>query len=268
MKRRFQHPLAAALLLLPVAPLVLSTPAAAQQRQSGVEIQALSVNADHGVAPGSTLRLTVRGSPDASAVQVRMGSGSITIPLREVAPGHYTADHVVRRSDRIDPTDVMTARLQKGERSASRKFSFPASFQALAQGAAPQPSPWQPEELARMDRGDRRDRMVPERERTADRDDRPPQINDLSPGNGERVGERGRVHISASIADEGSGLDLSAVRMRINGEDVSHGLRVTPDAVHLRDNLPPGRHTVEVRVADHARNTTTKTWSFDVVARD
>ena len=88
------------------------------------------------------------------------------------------------------------------------------------------------------------------------------------PANGERIGERGRVQISASIADEGSGLDLSAVRVRIDGQDVSNNVRVTPDAIQLRDDLPPGRHTVEVKVGDNARNTTTKTWSFDVLPRD
>jgi hypothetical protein len=60
-------------------------------------------------------------------------------------------------------------------------------------------------------------------------------------------------------------VDPGSVRLRINGDDVTADARVTPDAVHYRADLPPGRYQAEVRVRDHAGNTDIKSWTFDVV---
>jgi hypothetical protein len=79
------------------------------------------------------------------------------------------------------------------------------------------------------------------------------------------VSDQDRVHIGARLSDQGSGVDPGSVRLRINGDDVTADARVTPDAVHYRADLPPGRYQAEVRVRDHAGNTDIKSWTFDVV---
>jgi hypothetical protein len=58
------------------------------------------------------------------------------VPLRERTPGNYTGTYVVRRADRIDPTQFMAARVTHSQ-TVARNFAYPPSFQALAQGAGP-----------------------------------------------------------------------------------------------------------------------------------
>jgi hypothetical protein len=58
------------------------------------------------------------------------------------------------------------------------------------------------------------------------------------------------------------------VRLRLNGRDVTADARVSPDEVHYRADLDPGRYTAELTVRDQAGNATTKSWSFDVTPGD
>jgi hypothetical protein len=173
--------------------------------------------------------------------------------VRQRASGSYTGSYVIRRADRIDPMQLLTARLTYGERTYSRQFNFPTAFQALAMGAA-------------ADRSVRREERREER-REARRDERSPDILDLVPANGERVGERGRTRIGARLFDEGSGIDPASVRIRLNGRDVTPDARVTPDDVTFRDELEPGPYTAEVTARDQAGNMTRKAWTFEVTER-
>jgi hypothetical protein len=102
-------------------------------------------------------------------------------------------------------------------------------------------------------RGDRRLR----------RDDRAPQVFDITPTQGERVGDRGRTRISARVVDQGSG--IAQVSLHIDGRDVSQGVRLNGDELRYRDDLPRGRHTADLSVRDRAGNVTRRTWTFDVV---
>jgi hypothetical protein len=97
------------------------------------------------------------------------------------------------------------------------------------------------------------------------RDQRAPVISDVTPQQGDRVGERGWTRIGARITDAGSGIDLNSVVLRIDGRDVSHRARVDADEVRYRDDLRPGRHFAELTVRDRAGNATRRTWWFDVV---
>jgi hypothetical protein len=274
-KARLCTQLAAALLLAPAATF-LAQPAAAQQRAHvAPTIQSISVNADDGLSPGSTLRLQVTAAPRARKVEVVLGRSGIVVPLQERAPGSYTGQYVVRRADRIDPTQLISARVTPaaGGQTIARSFSYPPGFQALAMGAG--------EANADRDRdrdryGDRdrdhygdRDRDDDRgRERRHARDENVPQITELTPANGERVGERGRTRIGARLADVGSGIDASRVTLRVAGRDVTADARISADEVNYRADLEPGRYTAEVRAYDRAGNMASKAWTFDVASAE
>jgi hypothetical protein len=333
MKASLRPTVAALLLLIPGAAF-LAAPAVAQQRVTvAPSIQGITLNADRGLAPGSTLQISVRAASRALEAEVRLGDSGIAIPLREVAPGTYRGSYTVRQSDRIDASGMLTVHLNAGAQRVSRNFSYPESFQAQAPGRGETPrierfvirnaerlepgreirfrmigtpggDAWLdiPGVAARVNLAEtrpgvyvgeytirRRDsaaafqdaratlalgrqraiaRADQGREPAAPRDEQPPSISKLTPSNGERMGERGRVHISAALADEGSGVDTDSVRLRVDGQDVTRDARVTADEVNFREDLRPGRHAVEVSVKDRAGNTTTKSWAFDVIDRD
>lgn len=98
------------------------------------------------------------------------------------------------------------------------------------------------------------------------RDQRPPQITDVTPDHGDRIGDRGRTRISARFHDEGSG--VQAVWLRVDGRDVTRKSRLEHDTIRFRDDLAPGRHVAEVMVRDRAGNVNRRAWSFVVVDRD
>jgi hypothetical protein len=314
-----------------LAPLAatLSAPAAHAATATQPPISNISVNSDAGVAPGATLRLQLTAPQDARRVNITLGDSGIVVGLREKAPGNYTGTYVVRRGDRIDPTQLMTARVVVGDNTLTRQFRYPPSFQALSGGGngpqaqapgprmaierffirsagavepgrelrfrllgAPGGDAWMdiPGVVQRLDlretrpgeyegRYTVRQRDNPEAFRTAMAtlrrgDDQvtarlqfnqPPQITDLQPANGDRVTTRGRTHIAARITDEGGGVDPARVRLRLNGRDVTADARITPDEVHFRADLDPGRYAVELTARDESGNMTTKTWTFDVV---
>jgi len=61
----------------------------------------------------------------------------VRVPLHERAPGEYVGAHVIRRSERIDPTGRMTVHAGWGETPVALAFNYPAAFQAQEMGAAP-----------------------------------------------------------------------------------------------------------------------------------
>lgn len=99
------------------------------------------------------------------------------------------------------------------------------------------------------------------------RDDRAPQISDLTPSQGERVGVRGLTRVSAHFTDQGSGVDLGSLVLRLDGRVVTHRARVDGDGIRYADDLRPGRHVADLVVRDRAGNTARRSWSFDVVDR-
>ena len=332
----------AAALMLALAPLggsLLALPAAAAPAAAQPAIANISINSDAGVSPGATIRLQLTAAANASRASVTLGDSGIVVPLTQQGAGNYAGSHVVRRSDRIDPTQLMTARITVGERTVARQFHYPPSFQALAMGAAPQAAqapvqvqapPQAPVARMAIERffirstgpvepgrelrfrlvgapgGDAwmdipgviqgvdlretrpgeyegvytvRQRDNPDAFRTAvatlqrgaDRIsarlqfNMPPQITDLLPAHGDRVTARGRTHIAARITDDGGQVDPSRIRMRLNGHDVTANARITPDEVHYRADLEPGRYAVELTARDTTGNMTSKTRTFDVL---
>lgn len=336
MTTRLRSTVAAAMLLAPLAATFVAEPVAAQQRTAVAQPQItnMALNSDAGLSPGATLRVQLYATPDARRASLSLGDSGILVPLRQQARGNYTGSYVVRRGDRIDPTQLMTARVTFGDRVYSRQFNYPPGFQALAMGAAPaQPAAIERFVMRPMGRlepgrelrfrlvgapgGDawmdipgvisgvdlaevrpgvyegnytirRRDNLAAferavatlkhgnqrvtarvdvrggGREFGEARDERPPQISEMTPGNGDRITERENLRIGARLSDEGSGIDAGSVRMRLNGRDVTADARVSEDRVVLRDDLAPGRYTAEVTVRDRAGNAATKAWTFDV----
>lgn len=228
------HVAAAALLLFPMAALV-AQPVQAQQRAVVAQpsVRALTLDSNAGLAPGAVLRVQVQASPGARNPNVTLANG-VRVALREQAPGRYVGTHTVRRSDRIDPRKAITARANYGSLTIAQKFDFPASFQALAMGAAA-------------------------------RDKQAPRITRLTPANGGRVDEHGRTFIQAKLDDKGSGVDARSVRLIVDGLDVTRDARVTEDDVAYRERLGRGTHRAELVVRDHAGNVNRTSWSFRVV---
>lgn len=330
---------AAMMLLAPMAATLVATPAAAQQRAVVAQpaIRSMAVNADNGLAPGSTLQLHLYATPGAQWSNVTLGDSGVRVTLAERDRGHYTGRYVVRRADRIDPMQLMTARAHYGNRTVALNFTYPPAFQAAAMGAGPAPEierfvarargevrpgrelqfrlvgepgarvmfrvpgvfgntlmtevrPGVYEGSYTVRRGDdvdaferavatlRKDGQrvtarVDTRGRGWDddnqaRDNRPPQISRMDPSQGERVGEQGRVRVSAQLEDEGSGIDPGSVRLRLNGRDVTSDARMRGDRIVYRENLPDGRYTVELTARDKAGNAARESWTFNVVDRD
>ncbi|HZY18975.1 MAG TPA: hypothetical protein VFE82_10870 [Ramlibacter sp.] len=98
-------------------------------------IDSLEVNADAGLLPGSRVDFTLRGSPGGRARVQVLGAG-IELALREGAPGLYTGDYTVRRTDRVDAGATLRASIDAGARSVVADYAFPPSFKAHQQAMA------------------------------------------------------------------------------------------------------------------------------------
>lgn len=145
------------------------------------------------------------------------------VPMRETRPGHYEGTYTLRRQDDLMSAGLVTATLRADD---NRVVTATLSQPLIS-------------------------------------DNRPPQIGNLAPRQGEAVS--GPAVVSGSFDDaRGGGVDPSSVRIVVSGRDVTSLAQVTPREFSFRDRLPPGRHTVEVTAADRAGNVAQKTWSFDV----
>lgn len=138
-KTTLRSTVAAVMLLAPLAASFVAQPAHAATRATVAQPQItnMALNSDSGLSPGATLRVQLSATPNARSASITLGDSGVTVPLRQQTRGNYTGSYVVRRSDRIDPTQLITARVQFGNRNYSREFNFPPAFQALAMGAAP-----------------------------------------------------------------------------------------------------------------------------------
>jgi Bacterial Ig-like domain len=74
--------------------------------------------------------------------------------------------------------------------------------------------------------------------------------------------------LSADLSDEGSGIDLSATRLIINGRDLSGEAKIASDHITYKPSnaLSTGEQTVQIIVSDRAGNTSQQTWHFTVNA--
>jgi hypothetical protein len=117
-------------------------------------------------------------------------------------------------------------------------------------------------------------------------DNDPPVIDKLEPENGAYINGRPPLHLSAHIVDEGSGLDLSTLTMKLDeqplprkSEDTFSSSAADNGFSYRNDShtveyttiendsgksatLADGHHTVTVSVKDWKGNQLNKTWTF------
>ena len=112
----------------------------------------------------------------------------------------------------------------------------------------------------------------------------PPTVTPLTPEVGDVLSGRPPFYISASVSDEGSGLDLKTLSLKIDDKPVVRKPD-TPDAIDKigftfdedtgflqyvinesnsgrNTTLSDGPHTITITVKDYMGNTTTKSWTF------
>jgi len=237
MKSTLRTRLAAALVLAPLG-FIAAQPAAAQHFRSQAivaqqpMIERFVLRTHGAIEPGEQVRFRLVGVPDARAL-LDVPGVLRAARMTETRPGVYEAVYVVRWRDDPAAFTQAVATLQLGGQQVSARVE---------------------------DRGGWDDRVA--------RDRRGPEISDLTPAEGDRVGERRWTRISARVSDDRSGIDPASVRLRVDGRDVSDRARFDGDEVRFRDDLAPGRHVAELLVRDRAGNTSSRAWSFDVVDRD
>lgn len=192
------------------------------------EIQRFVVRGANRIVPGRELRFRLVGAPGAEA-SVRIPGVVRDVDLTEIRPGVYRGSYTVRRADDLDAFDRAIAILRSGNQRTTARVVLEDDDDDFAR-----------------------------------RDAQPPQITDVTPTNGERVDDR-RTRISARISDNRSGIDTDSIRLRLDGQDVTHAARITEDRIRYRDELDRGNHTAELVVRDRAGNVTRTAWSFRVV---
>jgi hypothetical protein len=246
MKSTPRTPIAALALIVPLAGALVAQPAAAASHAvvapavvtravvAQPAIHAIVLDSSAGLAPGAVLRVQVQATPGARNPAVTLGTSGVRVALREQGPGRYVGTYTVRRGDRIDPHQRLTARASFGSRSIAQAFDYPTPFQALAMGAG---------------RGD----------------ERAPTVSQLTPSNGARLGEPGRTAIHARLADQGSGVDPRSVRLTVDGLDVTRDARIDQDQVAYVERLGRGTHQAVLVVRDRSGNASRTAWSFRVI---
>ena len=192
---------------------------------------------------GVVLTYRVTGVPG-SNVRLRNASYPQEIQLKEVQPGVYEVEYVIAPNE--DPRNVLTAVAHAVSTEKDEAVARLGGFGTLSPGAVAVPTPPRPPVVA-------------------PRDNRGPDIASVSPAQGERVSGRGRTRIEAHFGDDRSGVDPNSVRLRVDGRDVTRDSRIDGNGIQYRDDLAPGRHSVELTVRDRAGNTSRRSWTFDVV---
>lgn len=239
-----RKPLAAAMLAaLPLAAALVPHPAQAQDYGFRAPAFAPSAHIDrfvmraHGdIRPGTEVRYRLRATPGARA-WIDVPGVVRGLAMTETRPGMYEASYTVRWRD--EPREFSHANVT-------------VEYRGLRQ-------------TARVHVGDDHDYAW---DRWQRRDDRAPQISSVTPTQGERVTDRGRVLVTARVSDIGSGIDEDGIVLRIDGREVSGRVRLEDGEVRVREDLRPGRHVAELVVRDRAGNTTRRAWSFEVFDDD
>ena len=95
---------------------------------STADLRELSVRADSGLAPGSTLAFELRGRPGTQRTEIALTGSGVIIPLLERSPGVYAGTHVIRVGDRFDPNQLITARSWRSGIPEERTFLWPTEF--------------------------------------------------------------------------------------------------------------------------------------------
>ena len=121
MKKQLRNYVASAMLLGPVAATLLAFPSSALAQSASPELRSLQVMADSGLDAGSTLSITLIGTPRGEA-SVRIGGLRDSIALTETERGIYQGRYTIRRTDRIANDAQVQAILRQGNRSTAADY--------------------------------------------------------------------------------------------------------------------------------------------------
>lgn len=237
MQSQVRSHVAAVMLLAPVAAMVAG-PAFAQRAvvAPASVIQQFEARPSGQLERGTELRFRLVGARDGRA-WVDVPGVVRGVELTETRPGLYEGSYTVRRRDSLDSFSEAVATLQAGNARATARVDLRNVDREYGRGYG-----W-------------------------GRDNRGPEISNLSPADNARVveRERERTTISARLSDDGRGVDPNSVTLQVDGRDVTRNARITDNEIHYRDDLGRGRHTAELTVRDRAGNTARRTWSFEVI---
>lgn len=144
MKKEIRNSLASAFLLLPAAASLLALPSTALAQRATPELRSLQVTADDGLEAGSTLTITLLGTPRLEA-SVRIRGMRDNIELTETERGVYVGRYTIKRSDRIEGDEEVRATLRQGNRTASANYTLAEAMPRPRVVAPPPPAPRPPE---------------------------------------------------------------------------------------------------------------------------
>lgn len=210
------------------APVAIAPPAPPAPPAPAPRIERFSLAPIDRIEPGAELEFALDGFPGAT-VRVDLPGIENDVALREVRPGRYEGSYTIRRADHLNLSRPMVATLRVGERVVTANLTLQVA----------QPSG----------------------------DNRPPNLVNIAPREGEVVAGGPIIQISANFEDRGgSGVDPATVRIGVSGRNVTGDAQIAPTGFNLRANLPPGRHTIDVTARDRAGNALHRVWSFDVAA--
>lgn len=131
MKAQLRNHVAALFLLAPAAVTLAALPSAAMAQAATPEVFSLQVTSDNGLAPGSRLAFTMRGTPHARA-SIRIRGAQAMIPLAETQPGIYRGRYIVSRNDHIEGGDPIRAILRRGNRTVTASYTVPEGLGNVA----------------------------------------------------------------------------------------------------------------------------------------
>ena len=176
--------------------------------------------------PGVELRFALEGAPGGT-VMVDLPGVASDVVLREVRAGRYEGGYTIRRADRFNLNQPLVATLRVGDRIVTSGIALqPAAVQA---------------------------------------DNRPPDLVNLMPRDGETVPAGPPVLVGASFDDHGgTGVDPASVQILLSGRNITREAQVNRQSFSFRGALPPGRHSVDVTARDQAGNVLRRSWSFAV----
>jgi hypothetical protein len=240
MKSVIRTSTAAALLLAAFGAVGVAAPAAAQpgyvvappQVAPRLLIERFVMDHEGDFRPGRELRFRLHGAPGVEAF-FEIPGVLLATQMTEVRPGVYVGSYVIRPQDNPDMFWRSNGILKSGTHHVTAQVDARSAQAGRGWG--------------------HRDRSAP-------------QIVEVSPAQGDRVGERGWTRITARVGDHGSG--VQSVHLRIDGRDVSGGVRFDGDDIRYAEDLHPGRHSAELAVRDRAGNVARRSWFFDVVERE
>ncbi|MEM2744206.1 MAG: PQQ-binding-like beta-propeller repeat protein [Nitrososphaerota archaeon] len=97
------------------------------------------------------------------------------------------------------------------------------------------------------------------------KDNIPPTISSMTPPPNSIISER-KPKISAKFADEGSGIDVSSIIIKLDGNDVTSLSSINEESFTYIpiEELSEGSHNVVITIKDKAGNQQTASWTFTI----